>query len=412
MLAAAHQVEHAQLQAAFDALGNHEVPGEEVEVVEHDELSRGDDLFGVRQVWLRRIDRDEAEVAAGVVDAGEESAVAVLNLVFDVGVAQEDDAQEASTVDGSRVGIDHLHLRRIHALARDDHVAAVERARHAEREQLVGLFEQQRVGRIAAHHVAPEPARPLGLVHGDVVERATVVGPGDGSHLRHGPRIEHAVAQVLELQRVVAAAGAVERAGEAHAVAAHGKGAEAQERLAARQLVEVEQGLVDTVRVEATIVAHGAAAQVARILFARLRPGGVPPVAFAHRHRVVVLLDAREHLLVERFLQRRVRREPGLGIGVLGPQDVERAGVVAVAHPVVVVDAMVAVDAHVFGLARCDRRLQVGSWCGHGVSFRAALRSPIGGAPWATSERSRSSTPGNGSSDQRRVRKRRIDAVS
>ena len=59
-----------------------------------------------------------------------------------------------------------------------------------------------------------------------------------------------------------------------------------------------------------------------------------------------------------------MRREPGVGIGVLGPQVRQGARVVALPQPEVVVDAAVAVDGHVLGLARRDgrRRASSGQW--------------------------------------------------
>ena len=210
--------------------------------------------------------------------------------------------------------------------------------------------------RAAADDVAPEPVGALGRVHRHVVERAAVVGPDRRRDLLDRPRIDRAAGEVLDVQREVAPAGVVDAVGKPARVAAHGREAEAQERLAERHLVEVEQDLVDAIRVVAALGADGAAAQQARVLLAGARLGRVPPVALPHRHRVVVLLDAREHLLVERLLERRVRLEPGVGIAVLRLQVVERARIVAVAQPEIVVVARIAVDADVVRLARCERR--------------------------------------------------------
>ena len=62
-----------------------------------------------------------------------------------------------------------------------------------------------------------------------------------------------------------------------------------------------------------------------------------------------------------------MRREPGVGVGVLGAQVRQGARVVALPHPEVVVDAAVAVHGHVLGLARRDGgwgELWQGSWRG------------------------------------------------
>ena len=228
--------------------------------------------------------------------------------------------------------------------------------------------------RSAPTDVAPEAVRPLGLVHRHVVERAAVVGPRRRRRpLRPTRRRSRRVREVLDVQREVAPAGEVGRVGEPHRVARHGGQAEAKERLAARQLVEVEQGLVDAARVVAPIgrrrrAGAGSAGTARRCRVWRR----VPPVALSHRHRVVVLLDAREHLLVELLLQRGVRREPGIGVGVLGLQVGERARIVAVAQPEVVVAARVAVHAHVARLARRARRRPRAGRAAHRAGSSAA----------------------------------------
>ena len=331
-----------------------------------------------RQVGRFGVDRDEAEVAPGVVDADVEAAGAVLEVVLDVGAAREHRAQRERPV-GADVGIGDLPLGRVLALAAEEEIALVERlgrrrCRTARRPPRRAARRRRR----RTHDVAPEAVRALGLVHRHVVERAAVVRPRRRRHLRDRPRIDRAGREVLDVEREVAAAGQVGRVGEPRRVARDRGEAEAKERLAARQLVQVEQGLVDAARVVAPIRPDGAPAQVVRVLLAAPRLGRVPPVALSHRHRVVVLLDAREHLLVELLLQLGVRREPGVGVGVLGLQVGERARIVAVAQPEVVVAARVAVNAHVARLARRD-------WgCGGCESFHS------GSEWWAATADSRS----------------------
>ena len=101
---------------------------------------------------------------------------------------------------------------------------------------------------VAPIDVAPEAVRALGLVHRHVVERAAVVGPRRRRHLLDRPVVDAAAGEVLDVEREVAPAGDVGRVGEPHRVARDGRQAEAQERLVAGQLVQVEQGLVDAVR--------------------------------------------------------------------------------------------------------------------------------------------------------------------
>ena len=439
VVGAGGEVDDAQLQAAGDALGDGEVAGEDVDVVEHDAGARRDQLLGRRQVGRFGIDRHEAEVAPGVVDADVEAAGAVLEVVLDVGAAGEHGAHRKGLV-GAEVGVGDFPLGRVLALAAEKQVALVERLADADVEQLVGLLVQQLVRADGTDGVAPQAIGALGRVHRHVVERAAVVRPRRRRDLLDRPGIDDAGDEVLDVERVVAAAGEVGRVGEPVRVARDGSEAEAKERLAARELVQVEQRLVDAGRVVAPVRTDGAPAQVVRVLLAAPRPGRVPPVALSHRHRIVVLLDAREHLLVELLLQLGVRRQPGVGVGVLGLQVGERARIVAVAQPEVVVAARVAVNADVARFARRDRRCgrrhgrrgrrqrtrpRVGrgparrhgaaashARAGHRGGSSAALRSPIGASPLAASARSRSSTPGSGARFQRRVMKRRIEPVS
>ena len=69
-------------------------------------VARGDQLLGAApRSGCRGVDLDQAEVAAGVVDAHVEAAVAMVEVVFDVGAAREDDAQRERRV-GARVGVE------------------------------------------------------------------------------------------------------------------------------------------------------------------------------------------------------------------------------------------------------------------------------------------------------------------
>ena len=104
VVAAAFEVDDAQLQAAGDALGDGQVAREDLDVVEHDVVARGDQLARRGEIGHGRIDRDEAEVAAGVVDAHVEAAGAVLEVVLDVGAAREDGAP-SSRAGGIGIGI-------------------------------------------------------------------------------------------------------------------------------------------------------------------------------------------------------------------------------------------------------------------------------------------------------------------
>ena len=75
-----------------------------------------------------------------------------------------------------------------------------------------------------------------------------------------------------------------------------------------------------------------------------------------------------------------MRREPGVGVGVLGPQVRQGARIVAVAQPEVVVDAPVAVHGHVLGLARRDGKRGRALGEGHGGGEAAGGRDEGRGA--------------------------------
>ena len=80
------------------------------------------------------------------------------------------------------------------------------------------------------------------------------------------------------------------------------------------------------------------------VLLALFRARVIEVVADAHRDAEVGLLDAAEHLLVERLLQRLRRLHDRFGVGVLGLQVLDDLGVLLLSQPEVVVGQRVAVN--------------------------------------------------------------------
>ena len=89
-----------------------------------------------------------------------------------------------------------------------------------------------------------------------------------------------------------------------------------------------------------------------RVLLALDGAGEVAPVAVGDRRRLVGLLHPRPDLGEDAVAELGDRGEHRFGVDVLGLEVGEHGGIVAVAEPVPVVDALVAVDLR----ASCGRR--------------------------------------------------------
>src|SRR4029077_11004741 len=106
---------------------------------------------------------------------------------------------------------------------------------------------------------------------------------------------------------------------------------------------------------------------VDRVLLALLRARVIEVAAAAEGHRGVILLDAAEHLLVERLLERLRGLQELAGIGILFAEIGGDGGIVLLAQPEVVVLARVAVEHVDLGDFFRDR------WYRHGhVTVRSA----------------------------------------
>ncbi len=159
------------------------------------------------------------------------------------------------------------------------------------------------------------------------------------------------LAQILDLQAVLPVAGRIGRVGQPVAIVAHGVRAEREELLAFCQRVEVEEDFLGAVH------AALAAAHVL-VLLSFLGARVVEVVANARRDAQVGLLDASEHLGVERLLKALGGLHHLFGIRVLALEVFDDLGVTLLAQPEVVVRERVAVDLSRVRPLRRDRWLR------------------------------------------------------
>ena len=145
------------------------------------------------------------------------------------------------------------------------------------------------------------------------------------------------MSQVLHVERVLAEPGEVGGVGEQAAVVADLAAPRARNGWPTGELVQVEHHLLR--RLQAARLAAVDRVLLA-LLGARVVEEAAPPVG----HRLVVFLDARQHLVVEAFLEALGRLHHRVGVDVLRRQVGGDLRVLAVPHPEVVVDADVAVD--------------------------------------------------------------------
>ena len=235
-----------------------------------------------------------------------------------------------------------------------------------EPEHLVLLLEDHLVLR-RPEEVPEELVRALGLrVLGDVEERLPVAGPDEAVDAGDALGKRGASLQILHVQVELAKAGLVGRVGQERAVVAGNPAAQPEELLAGGKLVEVEDHQLGRVGGRGPAAEDGV---LLPLLGARVIG---EPVAL-ERHVLIGLLDAREHLAVERLAPRLLRRRHRLGVGVLGAQVLLDLGRALVAQPEVVVDALVAVDGDVLRLLARDRRPE-----GRGVRGRLRWRGDAG----------------------------------
>ena len=227
----------------------------------------------------------------------------------------------------------------------------VERAARTDVEELALLFVEE-VARRRTDCVTPELVGPLrDGVLGRVEERLVVGRPDNrpdpfdvlGQHLT--------LAQVLHVQAVLPVAGRIRGICQPVAVVAGDVGAETEKLVPLGKRVEIEEELLGSIH------AALAAAHVG-VLLPLFRARVIKVLADARRHTEVGLLDAAEHLRVERLLQHLGRLHHLFGVGVLALQVLDDLRVALLPEPEVVVLEGVAVDVGGVRLLRRDRRLR------------------------------------------------------
>jgi hypothetical protein len=325
------QLRDAQADQPVGPLVDDVVLGEDVDVLEHDVVPVRDQLAPALgpHVVERRDHQPEVAPPAPVgadVEHVAPGAHTVVDRVLVVLLAGQDElpgcrrlgrAQPADLARGEAPGA-----------GEDQRPAA--RAPDAEPEERVRLLvEHHVVGHRRAPAVAPQPIRPLGVVLQHVEQGRRVRRPGDAADVLDALGRERSRHEVLDVERVVTETGEVERVGQPAPVVTHREGAQGQELVALGQRVQVERDLLGGI--------GRPLATVDRVLLAGLRPRVVEPAQVRIGHALVVLLDARQHLAVERGLERLGRLHHLVGVGVLGLEVGGDLGRVLVAQPVVLV---------------------------------------------------------------------------
>ena len=338
----------AKLAQPVLPLENDQVSGEDFESFDHDVVPLGNDLFPVLAPRVVDGRHHDAEVTARVVDAQEEGAEPVVDLVFAILLARRDHADlSRRIVRGQKTNLIRRVAARIH-----EEVRAAARPRHLQRELLVLLLVDERIGcGLGREDVPVETIGAFRRVVHDVEERPAVRGPREGAHLPKRFGRERTRAQVLDEKRVFPKTGDVGRVGEQVPVVADLDVPEGEELLAASELVGVEHHLFG--RVEGSLPPAGD-----RILLSLLGPRVVERVSLPVRDAQVGLFDPPEHLGIERLLKGLGRLHHGFRVGVLGLEMRAHLRVFLPAKPVVVVLALLAVNDVHFRLPPRGRRLR------------------------------------------------------
>ncbi len=328
----------------------------------------------------RRVVRDRQQPARAL------PARPVVDVVLDAGTPGDHEVRGGA----GPVGRHHPCLVGGRAGERQHDQATVLGAPGFDHEPLVVLLEDEDVRRrVGAQPVAPDLVGPHGVVDPGVEDRGVVAGPrepvggvGDGLRLlgaaglacllprptRPGP-----APQVAEPQLEALGARRVDGEGQPRVVGAHGEVGHLQVVVVAGQLVLVEDDLLAGLRRlrHGRLSACGPAAAVDGVALALDRALVVPPGPVADGHRQVGLDDVVPQLLVDVLAQGSQTGQLGLGVVVLLRQVGEDLGIVAVAQPVPVVDALVPVGPQDRRAARRHRGL-------HHVAGRRGARGARG----------------------------------
>ena len=350
-------VDYAEIVEAAFALRDHQVVLEKSEPLDLDRRRVRDER---RPVLLGRIahrSRHDLEVLRAFVGGDVEPSLVVIDVVLVSLFTRNHDLELTGRIVRGQVA----DLSRGFRIGADEQYLPVERSAGAEIEQFALLLEHQIV-LVGPDDVAPELVGPLGDgVLGREKQCLVVVRPDNGAGTLDALGRERSGAEVLHSQRELAIARRVHRKRQPVGIVTDRVAAEAEELVPFRELVQIQEDLLLPFH-RAFATAH------VRILLALFGARVIPVVPVAGRDAQIGLLDAPEHLLVERFLQGLPRRHDGFGVRVLGFEVRRDFRVGLVPHPEIVVLEGVAVDLrfarHLFR-DRCGGRLLGGGYRGH-----------------------------------------------
>ena len=300
------------------------------------------------------VDLEQTEVGRLPVAADDPATVEVLDRVLVAALAGQEDAELECRV--RRVGV--ADFARFRALGHDQKEAAVLGVGDAGVEaQVVLLVDEWIACRIGAENVPPHPVAEQR--HGILldVEDARAVGvPGEvGLDVRDRVRQRLARGEVLEAHRVLPPPDGVVDVGQQPVVGCYGVLADRVVAVAPCELAGIQHHLLG--RLE-----RAGLARVDRVLAAGFVARVIPVVALPVRDGRIVLLDARDGLLVHAVRQRtRVRGHGGhVGVFRLEVSEHRLVGAGVVPQPVVLV--------HAVAIGREDRERSSlgdgGRWCG------------------------------------------------
>src|SRR6266404_349911 len=211
--------------------------GEGLRGREHDLGPIGDEFAPAIAAWVADGSRHQAKRAAAGIGADVENATGtvagqagmMVSVVFVIVFARGNEAEVGIGLSGGK----EADLAGGVAGDGEEEKGAAAGALDIEAKALVALFVEQSIELGCAEDVAVEAVGALGgFVFDGIEERAIVGGPGGAGDALDSNGESLAGGQILDLQRVLAEAGGVERVGEQGIVVADGEGAEAEKGVA------------------------------------------------------------------------------------------------------------------------------------------------------------------------------------
>jgi hypothetical protein len=298
----------ADPRQAAGSLTEHDVFFEGERALEHHVVAMRHDFLPVFFAGRRQRRLGEAEVAALVVGADQEAAALVIDLVFVILPPRRQHAEQGERC--RRVEDVKLGGR---VRSRDEHQeSGASGTEDLEIEALVFFFEDQNGLAVGESFHAIETRGAFRVVLLGEEDRARIGRPRDRDGLLERPVPEGSRRQILDVETVLTKSGVVRRVRETPSVVTHHVRAERHERLALSERVHVEN------RFERRVRDPRETPLVDRVLrtLDRSNPVFVSPEEI--RRRDIVLLDPREHLVVQRRGQPGERRHHAVGMAILG----------------------------------------------------------------------------------------------